>query len=133
MPDPARIPQAPALTSTQEPTVLPIPSPSGAPRTQTVPPLPAGGTPVPLDAARLAAIRVDLERRGVPSDGLAVVSTRAITWNDGSWGCPEPNRIYPQADVQGLQVVVEAGGAQHDYRFGDDATRPRLCLPRSQR
>lgn len=133
VPDPVQIPRAPALTSTQEPTVLPTPARTEAARLETAPPLPPGGTPVPLDADRLEAIRADLERRDAPTDDLVVVSARALTWNDGSWGCPQPDTAYPQAVVQGLQVIVEAGAVQHDYRFGGDSSEARLCLPRSQR
>jgi hypothetical protein len=62
----------------------------------------------------------------VATDGLEVVSARAVTWPNGGWGCPKPGMMYTQALVNGYQVVVKAGQRTYDYRFGASAT-PRLC------
>ncbi len=113
----------------------PVPTPTGTDpgRFETAPPLPdQSGTPTSLPADRLGAIRADLESRGIATDDLIVISARSVTWNDGSWGCPEPGRVYTQALEPGLSVIVEAGGVQYDYRFGSGSS-PRLCVPFVQR
>jgi hypothetical protein len=65
-----------------------------------------------------AAILADLERQtGGPSDP-EVVSADAVTWNDGSLGCPEAGQSYTQALVDGYQVILEVDGERYDYRVG---------------
>lgn len=101
--------------------------------TRVTPPPTTPTTSGPLDAARRAAIVADLDRRGVATEPLEVVSVRSITWNDGSLGCPEPGRSYSQALVPGSEVIVDAGGVRYDYHFGSgDAlvlcTRPHATV-----
>jgi hypothetical protein len=111
-------------------------TPGGSPspqesRFQTTPPLPSAsapnpsGSPVPVPAGRWAAIKDDLTARGVTAEPQ-LVSADAVTWNDGSLGCPEPGRYYTQALVEGMRVVVEAAGRSYDYRFGR-SDKPVLC------
>ncbi|MFZ2480294.1 MAG: hypothetical protein WAZ15_00160 [Propioniciclava sp.] len=107
--------------------------PSPDQRFETAPPLPdQTGTPTPLPDDHLAAIRADLSARGISADGLTVISARAVVWNDGSWGCPQPGSFSTQALEQGMAVIVEVDGVQYDYRFGSGPT-PRLCVPLAQR
>jgi hypothetical protein len=73
-----------------------------------------------------AAILADLERQtGGPSDP-EVVSADAVTWNDGSLGCPEAGQAYTQALVDGYQVILEVDGERYDYRVGSGSA-VRLC------
>ncbi|MDQ3689927.1 MAG: hypothetical protein M3406_07845 [Chloroflexota bacterium] len=51
---------------------------------------------------------------------LEIVMAKAVTWNDGSLGCPEPGMMYTQALVDGYQVVVRAADQELDYRIGRD-------------
>ena len=101
-----------------------------ASRFQTTGPLPSASVPsgpsTTVSDVRLAAIRADLTKRGVASDQVRVVSAQSVTFNDGSLGCPAPGQQYTQAQVEGVRVVVEAGGREYDYRFGatDNA---KLC------
>jgi hypothetical protein len=101
-----------------------------ASRFQTTEPLPSASTPsgfsATLSEARLGAIRADLAGRGVQTDQLRVVSAQSVTFNDGSLGCPAPGVQYTQAQVKGMQVVVEAAGRRFDYRFGAGDS-PKLC------
>lgn len=103
---------------------------AGTPSTSpTVPTASATGSPVAppsVDPLRWRAILDDLAGRGVGTAAVRVVTVRDVTWNDGSLGCPEPGRMYTQALIDGQQVVVSAGGAEYDYRFGH-SDRPRLC------
>ena len=72
--------------------------------------------PVVAEVARLA---------GVPVDQVVVVSAEAVTFPDGSLGCPQPGMVYTQALVDGYKIVAEAGGKTYDYR-GTGSTF-RLC------
>lgn len=121
-------PLTPPPTSDAAPT--PIGPPAAGPDSSGTPRQPASqhGSPVALRPELLDAIVADLGARGHDASDLVVVSALAVTWNDGSWGCPEPDVLYTQALVPGLHVIVDAGGVQYDYRFGQ-GTRPRLCLP----
>ena len=111
------------------------PSPQ-ATRFQTVGPLPSAsvpsGSPVSVPEAKLQAIRTDLAGRGVNADQLEVVSAESVTFNDGSLGCPQPGVQYTQAQVDGMRVVVSAGGTNYDYRFGNTDS-PHLCENRGPR
>jgi hypothetical protein len=80
-------------------------------------PSPAQTTSAP--AALLDSLRADLARRtGVAAGDVHVVSARAMWWNDGSLGCPQPGMAYMQMIVDGYWVILEAQGRQYDYRTG---------------
>lgn len=118
-------------------TATPGATPSNpASRFQTTSPLPSASAPsgpsTTLSDARLTAIRDDLTKRGVATDQLRVVSAQSVTFNDGSLGCPAPGQQYTQAQVEGVRVVVEAGGREYDYRFGatDNAKLCERSVPR---
>src|SRR5215213_7001325 len=70
--------------------------------------------PIPPD---LFAAMVDdaAGRAEVDPSTVTLVSAHAVTWSDGSLGCPDPNMSYTQALVSGYQVVLEAAGTQFDY------------------
>lgn len=74
----------------------------------------------------LAAIRTDLDSRGVDGARASVTQARSVTWQDGSLGCGEPGATYTQALIPGWQIIVEVDGTSYDYRFGRDTT-PHLC------
>ena len=104
-------------------------------------PIPSrGGDNVTADVPEelLDAILADAaQRSGAPAESLEVVTAAAVTWNDGSLGCPEPGMFYTQALVDGYQVVIDAGGEQLDFRVGsggsfricDDPTAPGETNP----
>lgn len=86
---------------------------------------PLVGTPVAVPPARWDALVADLGARGVTATP-ELVSAEAVTFSDSSLGCATPGQSYTQALVDGMRVVVTAGGETYDYRFGtgDD---PLLC------
>ncbi len=47
---------------------------------------------------------------------LTLVRAQAVTWSDGSLGCPEPGMSYTQALVEGYWIVLDAGDQTLDYR-----------------
>ncbi len=48
---------------------------------------------------------------------VEVIMAKAVTWNDGSLGCPEPGKMYTQALVDGYQVVLKVADQELDYRI----------------
>ena len=77
------------------------------------------------DAAWMAILDDLTVRLGEHADPT-LVSADAVTWNDGSLGCPKPGQVYTQALIDGFQVVVDVDGEQFDYRVGS-GTDVRLC------
>lgn len=65
-------------------------------------------------------------RLGVSTDAIEVESAEAVTWPDGSLGCPEPGHSYTQALVEGFRVILRHEGEVYDYHAGSD-TPPFLC------
>jgi hypothetical protein len=61
----------------------------------------------------------------VPISNVAVESQEAVTWPDGSLGCPEPDIMYTQVLVEGYRVVIRAGGKTYDFR--GSGSEFRLC------
>jgi hypothetical protein len=66
------------------------------------------------------------ERLDVEASEIVVVRAEAVTWPDGSLGCPEPGIVYTQALVPGYWVVLDADEQQLDYRVGRQGSF-RLC------
>ena len=105
-------------------------SPTGAvslpPHGAVTPSASPTGTPVDVPAAKWDAIAQDLADRGVTGTPT-LVSSEAVTWNNGALGCPKPGGTYTQALIDGMRVVVSVEGKTYDYRFGaDDAAK--LCV-----
>jgi hypothetical protein len=94
--------------------------------TPTQPSASPSGSNSDVPPKRWAAIISDLTARGVPTDSVALVSARSVTWNDGSLGCPKPGQSYTQSLIPGMQVVVTVGAVSYDYRFGR-TDNPVLC------
>lgn len=97
--------------SSIQPSLEPAPSASGSID------LPASVIePVVAEVARLA---------GIPVDQVTVVSAEAVTFPDGSLGCPLPGMAYTQVLTDGYKVVAEAGGKTYDFRGAGSTFR--LC------
>ena len=84
------------------------------------------------DASDVDADPVDLaiadlaERLYVSPNSIDVVSAEAITWPDGSLGCPEPGMAYTMALVEGYQVKLRVGEQIYDYH-GNNEGHIFLC------
>ena len=93
-------------------------------------PAPAEVSPVPvvvsLASVTEAALVDAAGRTGQSRADLKVLSAEAVTWSDGSLGCPQPGMMYTQALVPGYRVRIEAGGQVLDYHAGKSG-RPVLC------
>ena len=46
---------------------------------------------------------------------IKVASAEAVTWPDGSLGCPQPGMLYTQALVAGYRIVLQAGEQTLNY------------------
>jgi hypothetical protein len=94
------------------------------------PPAPAAVSPAPVVASLAAVTEAALadaaRRSGLEQGALKVLSAAAVTWSDGSLGCPQPGMMYTQALVPGYRVRIEAGGQVLDYHVGTSG-QPTLC------
>jgi hypothetical protein len=78
---------------------------------------PPAGSLDPIVAALVDPVVADAATRlAVDPAAVTLVSIDAVTWNDGSLGCPKPGEMYTQALVDGHRIVVAAAGATLDYR-----------------
>ena len=59
-------------------------------------------------------------RSGVASDRLRLASVEAVTWRDGSLGCPQPGMLYPQVLIRGwrVRIALPIGEPPLDYHVG---------------
>ena len=104
-----------------------IPAPMTTPSPPPAPAVP-NAQAAPADLPSLVRVVSDdaARRGGVDPARVRVLEAGAVTWSDGSLGCPEPDRMYTQALVPGYRVRVEAGGQEFDYHAGARGTW-RLC------
>jgi hypothetical protein len=98
----------PGSPSGQTP-VLPAVATSSAP---TAAPVGGGGAPADLIGAMIADLST---RTGIDRAAVQVTSAEAITWSDGSLGCPQPGMAYPQVLIDGYRVVLTAEGRAYNY------------------
>jgi len=84
----------------------------------------------PADGSGISQAMVDgvveqaAAETGVDSADIRVVTAAAVTWSDGSLGCPQPGQAYTQALVPGFRVVLDVDGEEvhfHASRSGDFA------------
>jgi hypothetical protein len=54
-------------------------------------------------------------RTGIDRPSLTVERAIAVTWPDGSLGCPQPGMNYTMALVPGFRIIVRAGEQRFDY------------------
>ncbi len=68
----------------------------------------------------LEDMRADLaERSEAAREEMVVIRDQAVTWSDGSLGCPQPGVFYTQALVPGYWVVLKVGEVEYDYRASE--------------
>ena len=91
-----------------------------------VPPAINGPGVIHLESVKEAALIDAAKRSGVSLSLLEVISAHAVTWSDGSLGCPMPGMMYTQALVPGYRVRIRAGGKELDYHAGRTGA-PVLC------
>ena len=73
-----------------------------------------------------AALQDAARRTQLDAAQLRVTLAEAVTWPDGSLGCPEPGRQYSQALVAGFRIRILAGTSTLEYH-GSLRGQPFLC------
>lgn len=85
------------------PSAEPVPSEAAAPSDGSGG-LPAGKLDEVIDLAE--------EETGVDRSQIEVVLAEAVSWSDGSIGCPEDGMMYTQALVPGYRVILAVAGEE---------------------
>jgi hypothetical protein len=80
----------------------------------TLPPMNGGSGDVP-EAMLAELLDSAAAETGVSRDEISVVIAEAVTWSDGSIGCPEPGMGYTQALVDGYRVILDVAGEEIAY------------------
>ena len=93
-----------AMPDTETPATGPAPATAAAPPS----------APAPLIKA---ALDDAASHTGLPAEQLKVLDVTAVTWPDGSLGCPEPGLMYPQMLVPGFRITIEAAEKRLDYHL----------------
>ena len=82
-------------------------------------PVAAPGYTAPVNAnlqSMTEAVLADASKRtGLEVATLEVVESVAVTWSDGSLGCPEPGMNYTMALVPGYRIRIKAGERVLNY------------------
>ena len=79
-----------------------------------------------LQSAIDDALTDSARRTGLKRTEIEVLSAEAVTWSDGSLGCPQPGMMYTQALVPGFRIRVRAGAETLDYHAGRRSP-PMFC------
>ena len=58
------------------------------------------------------------QRLDVPVADITVVAARSVVWPDGSIGCPQPDMLYTQVQVDGAWVHLAFDGETYAYHTG---------------
>lgn len=99
-------PSASPAPSTSAPS---SPSPSG----------PGDDLRLPDDVRERPAVATAIDdaaqRSGVAAAAVTVVAFGAVTWNDGSLGCPQKDMAYTQMTVEGELLVLDVDGNRQQY------------------
>ena len=56
---------------------------------------------------------------GIDAAAVEVISAEAVTWSDGSLGCPLPDQMYTQALVPGYRVVLDVDGEEMSFHAAE--------------
>jgi hypothetical protein len=66
----------------------------------------------------LATIMDDLAiRADVNPDRIQIIRAESVRWSDGSLGCPQPDTMYPQEEIDGYWLVLLVDSQEYDYRI----------------
>jgi hypothetical protein len=65
-------------------------------------------------------------RLKIDASSIVTVSAQAMSWSDGSLGCPQPGMLYTQAMVDGAMIELSVDGTSYSYHSGASGA-PFLC------
>jgi hypothetical protein len=78
--------------------------------------------------ALVASARADLATMlGVAESEVGVAVAESIVWPDAGLGCPQPDMVYAQVQVDGFRIVLTSGGSSYSYHGGGSQPEPFLC------
>lgn len=81
----------------------------------------------PTLQAIIQMARADLAKQlGVDESQIEFIQMEAVTWPDGSLGCPQPGMAYIQIMVEGYRIQLAVAGTVYHYHGGGD-NPPFLC------
>jgi hypothetical protein len=69
------------------------------------------------------------ERLGVELAVINLVSAEAVSWPDGSLGCPEKGMAYAQVITPGYLIVLEVNNVDYEYHASRDTVGVRCKDP----
>ena len=85
-------------------------------------------TPGPISRELVEKSKADLSKRlEVSPDTIRIAEAQAVTWPDGSLGCPQPGQVYAQVLTPGYWIVLEADDKQYPYHT-DETGQLVLCI-----
>lgn len=70
------------------------------------------------EAEKIAKATLAREKSIAPAS-IEIESVQAITWQDTSLGCPQPDMMYAQRLVPGYKVLLRAAGTSYNVHVGD--------------
>ncbi len=79
-----------------------------------------------LQAMVQLALADTARRRQLTPSTLQVALAEAVTWPDGSLGCPQPGMLYTQALVPGYRIRILAGNETLEYHASQRG-QPAYC------
>ena len=83
-------------------------------------------TTVDLKSITDAALADATRRTGIEREKLEILEAQAVTWQNGSLGCPQKGMVYTDALVPGYRVRIRAGEQVLDYHASSRGD-PTLC------
>lgn len=67
------------------------------------------------------------KQMNVAIEEIETVLVRSMTWPDGSLGCPQPDMMYTQVQVEGMLIQLQLGDSTYSYH-SSDKRGPFLCV-----
>ena len=111
-----------AGTSTS-PVASPTAASTQASGTASTMPSSGAGATLPADLrsrpAVAAAVADTATREKVATDEVVIAAWSPVTWNDGSIGCPQKDRVYTQALVDGELLLLRVGTGLFQYHASE--------------
>ena len=114
--------------------ISPLPVPTPRPleertiKETTMPNTPPPASPSGLANSRpvLQAIDALASTLSLTAAEIELIEARPVVWPDGSLGCPQPDMMYPQVQVEGIVIRLRAAGKEYQYH-GGGRREPFLC------
>jgi len=84
-------------------------------------------TPFPVPGRVLAALVRDLAALAdVPIDEIDLAAAEPVVWPNAGLGCPAEGVAHPEVQVEGMLIVLDAGGRTYEFHT-DGGQRYVLC------